>query len=101
MQRNINSSEGLFFAQFHKVNVDLVSMNARANQQRKDIGVIKNQQMVLMEQMSELVKKMRKLEETCVKEDECIHALEVTVEHCKVTVDRYCQCTIFMVIKFH
>jgi len=89
LQQNVNSIEGMFFSQFHKVNVDLVTLNTRANHQRKDLRVIENQQMVLMEQMSELVQRMLKLEEAYTKKDKCIHMLEVTIEHCKVTVDMY------------
>ena len=77
------------FAQFFRIDKDLVALNSRANCQQKDIGTIENQQTAFTEQILELFQKVSKLEETCTMKDECIHMLEAKVEQGKVTIDWY------------
>ena len=89
MQWNVNSSKGQFFAQFNKVDLDLVALNTRANHQRKDIIMVENQQTVFAEQITELLKEVRELKEMCARKDEHIHMLEATMELLEVTVDSY------------
>ena len=89
MQWNVNSSKGQFFAQFNKVDLDLVALNPRANHQRKDIIVAENQQTVFAEQITELFKEVRELKEMCARKNEHIHMLGATMEWLEVTVDSY------------
>lgn len=63
--------------------------------------IIENQQMAFMEQVAGLFKGVRELKEICTKEDEHIHALEVTVEWWEVMVDKYAEIIEILQMRVH
>ena len=47
---------------------------------QKSIDTVEGTQMAMMDQMSEFLERLKRLEESCATKDECIHVLEGKVE---------------------
>ena len=63
-----------------RVNEDLSTLNQRCNHSQRSIDAVEGTQMAIMDQMSEFLECLKRLEESCATKDERIHILEGKVK---------------------
>ena len=68
------------------INKDLSALNQRCDHSRRSIDIVEGTQMAMMEQMSEFLERLKRLEESCTAKDERIHVLEGEVEEGEQTL---------------
>ena len=68
------------------IDEDLSALNQRCDCSRRSIDVVEGTQTALMDQMSEFLECLKRLEESCAIKDERIHVLEGKVEEGEQTL---------------
>ena len=63
-----------------RVDEDLSELNQRCDHSRRSIDTVEGTQMAMMDQMSEFLECLKRLEESCAAKDECIYVLEGKVK---------------------
>ena len=69
-----------------QIDEDLSTLNQRCNCSRRSIDAVEGTQTAMMDQMSEFLECLKKLEESCTAKDERIHILEGKVEEGEQTL---------------
>ena len=70
------------------INKDLSTLNQRCDHSRRSIDTVEGTQTAMMDQMSEFLECLKRLEESCAAKDERIHILEGKVEEGEQTLSR-------------
>ena len=68
------------------IDEDLSALNQRCDHLRRSIDAVEGTQTAMMDQMSEFLKCLKRLEESCTTKDERIHVLEGKVEEGEQTL---------------
>ena len=71
-----------------RIDEDLSALNQRCDHLRRSIDAVEGTQTAMMDQMSEFLKCLKRLEESCTAKDERIHVLEGKVEEGEWTLSR-------------
>jgi len=71
-----------------RVDEDLSALNQRCDRSRRSIDAVEGTQTAMMEQMSEFMERLKRLEESCAAKDERICVLEGKVEEGEQTLSR-------------
>jgi len=71
-----------------RVDKDLSALNQRCDCSRRSINAVEGTQTAMMEQMSEFMERLKRLEESCAAKDERIRVLEGKVEEGEQTLSR-------------
>ena len=69
-----------------QINKDLSTLNQRCNHSWRSIDAVEGTQTAMMDQMSEFLERLKRLEESCATKDECICVLESKVEEGEQTL---------------
>ena len=69
-----------------RVDKDLSTLNQRCDCSWRSIDTVEGTQMAMMDQMSEFLEHLKRLEESCATKDERIHILEDKVEEGEQTL---------------
>jgi len=69
-----------------RVDKDLSALNQRCDRLRRSIDAVEGTQTAMMEQMSEFMERLKRLEESCAAKDEQIHILEGKIEEGEQTL---------------
>ena len=71
-----------------QINEDLSALNQRCDRLRRSIDTVEGTQLAMMDQMSEFLEHLKRLEESCAAKDERICVLEGKVEEGEQTLSR-------------
>ena len=82
-----------------QINEDLSALNQRCDCSRRSIDTVEGTQTAMMDQMSEFLECLKRLEESCATKDERIHVLEGKVEEGEQTLSRVVNALELLLVK--